>query len=76
MSYGSDEWQPWVLNEAAALPLLKHAYDVGLNTWDTVRARPPPVLPLPPSLHPPLPLPPSLLPFPPFPPPLPSRTTS
>jgi aryl-alcohol dehydrogenase-like predicted oxidoreductase len=35
MSYGSSEWQDWVLNEDAALPLLKHAYDVGLNTWDT-----------------------------------------
>ncbi|KAF1991853.1 voltage-gated shaker-like K+ channel, subunit [Aulographum hederae CBS 113979] len=35
MSYGSSEWQPWVLNEDEALPLLKHAYDVGLNTWDT-----------------------------------------
>ncbi|KAL8830752.1 MAG: hypothetical protein Q9191_001252 [Dirinaria sp. TL-2023a] len=35
MSYGSPEWQSWVLNEEASLPLLKHAYDVGINTWDT-----------------------------------------
>jgi aryl-alcohol dehydrogenase-like predicted oxidoreductase len=35
MSYGSSAWQDWVLNEDAALPLLKHAFDVGLNTWDT-----------------------------------------
>ncbi|OJD40718.1 alcohol dehydrogenase [Diplodia corticola] len=35
MSYGSSEWQEWVLNEADALPLLKHAYDNGINTWDT-----------------------------------------
>ncbi|PQE16889.1 versiconal hemiacetal acetate reductase protein [Rutstroemia sp. NJR-2017a BBW] len=35
MSFGSSEWQDWVLNEDDALPLLKHAYDVGLNTWDT-----------------------------------------
>jgi aryl-alcohol dehydrogenase-like predicted oxidoreductase len=35
MSFGSSKWQEWVLDEAAALPLLKHAYDVGLNTWDT-----------------------------------------
>lgn len=35
MSYGTPEWQPWVLPEAEALPLLKHAYDVGINTWDT-----------------------------------------
>ena len=27
--------QEWVLNEEESLPLLKHAYDVGLNTWDT-----------------------------------------
>lgn len=36
MSYGSSEWQEWVLNEKEALPLLEHAYKVGLNTWDTV----------------------------------------
>lgn len=36
MSYGSKEWQQWVLEEKEALPLLKHAYDVGINTWDTV----------------------------------------
>jgi len=35
MSYGTPEWQEWVLDEEKSLPLLKHAYDVGLNTWDT-----------------------------------------
>lgn len=35
MSFGTPEWQPWVLDEEAALPLLKAAYDRGLNTWDT-----------------------------------------
>ena len=35
MSYGAPEWQNWVLKEDQSLPLLKHAYDVGLNTWDT-----------------------------------------
>ncbi|CAH0037968.1 unnamed protein product [Clonostachys solani] len=35
MSYGSKEWQEWVLEEAEALPLLEHAYNVGINTWDT-----------------------------------------
>ncbi|KAI9717172.1 MAG: hypothetical protein M1812_004920 [Candelaria pacifica] len=35
MSYGSSDWQDWVLNEEEALPLLEHAYKVGLNTWDT-----------------------------------------
>ncbi|KAF2841838.1 Aldo/keto reductase [Patellaria atrata CBS 101060] len=35
MSFGSDKWQDWVINEEEALPLLEHAYKVGLNTWDT-----------------------------------------
>jgi hypothetical protein len=36
-SYGSSRWQPWVLEEEDALPLLEHAFNVGINTWDTVR---------------------------------------
>jgi aryl-alcohol dehydrogenase-like predicted oxidoreductase len=36
MSYGSSQWQPWVLDEAESLPLLEHAYKNGINTWDTV----------------------------------------
>jgi aryl-alcohol dehydrogenase-like predicted oxidoreductase len=28
-------WLQWVLNEEQALPLLKHAYEKGINTWDT-----------------------------------------
>lgn len=43
MSYGSNEWQEWVLNEEESLPLLEHAYKVGINTWDTVRAPPAPI---------------------------------
>jgi len=35
MSFGSKDWQPWVIDEEAALPLIKHAYDQGLNTFDT-----------------------------------------
>ena len=35
MSFGDTKWQPWVIEEEAALPLLKAAYDRGLNTWDT-----------------------------------------
>lgn len=30
--------QPWVIEEDEALPLLKAAYDRGLNTWDTANA--------------------------------------
>ncbi|CAJ2508014.1 Uu.00g092000.m01.CDS01 [Anthostomella pinea] len=35
MSFGDTAWQPWVIKEDAALPLLKAAFDRGLNTWDT-----------------------------------------
>lgn len=35
MSFGNPKWQGWIITEDEALPLLKHAYDVGLNTWDT-----------------------------------------
>jgi aryl-alcohol dehydrogenase-like predicted oxidoreductase len=35
MSFGSPAWLPWVLDEEKSLPLLKAAYDRGLNTWDT-----------------------------------------
>jgi hypothetical protein len=36
MSYGSKDWQEWVLEEHEALPLLEYAYKIGINTWDTV----------------------------------------
>ena len=35
MSFGDKRWQPWVIEEDAALPMLKDAYDRGLNSWDT-----------------------------------------
>jgi aryl-alcohol dehydrogenase-like predicted oxidoreductase len=35
MSFGDKAAMPWVIDEAEALPLLKAAYDMGLNTWDT-----------------------------------------
>lgn len=35
MSYGSSECHEWICNEHEALPLIKHAFDVGINTWDT-----------------------------------------
>ncbi|KZP01285.1 Aldo/keto reductase [Calocera viscosa TUFC12733] len=39
MSFGSDKWAPWVLNEDKALPILKAAWDCGINTWDTANVR-------------------------------------
>ena len=41
MSYGTPDWQEWVLDEEKSLPLIEHAYKVGLNTWDTVCMLPP-----------------------------------
>lgn len=35
MSYGSKQWQEWVLDEEESLPLIEHAYKQGINTWDT-----------------------------------------
>lgn len=35
MSIGTPEWAPWVMDEEKSLPLLKAAYDKGVNTWDT-----------------------------------------
>lgn len=35
MSFGDPSWNSWVIDESKALPLLKAAYDRGLNTWDT-----------------------------------------
>ncbi|KAL5338192.1 NADP-dependent oxidoreductase domain-containing protein [Aspergillus crustosus] len=37
MTFGNLSWEgsPWVLSEEQALPLLKKAYDCGINTWDT-----------------------------------------
>lgn len=35
MTFGDSGWMDWLLNEDKALPILKAAYDRGLNTWDT-----------------------------------------
>ncbi|RPB03937.1 Aldo/keto reductase [Choiromyces venosus 120613-1] len=35
MSYGDPKWAAWVKNEEESLPLLKAAFDLGINTWDT-----------------------------------------
>ncbi|TRM56994.1 NADP-dependent oxidoreductase domain-containing protein [Schizophyllum amplum] len=35
MSYGSPEWQAWVLPEEEGIKHIKAAYDLGINTFDT-----------------------------------------
>jgi versiconal hemiacetal acetate reductase len=35
MSYGTPEWQGWVLDKEDSLPLLEYAYNAGTRTWDT-----------------------------------------
>ncbi|CAM0141033.1 hypothetical protein VKS41_007751 [Umbelopsis sp. WA50703] len=35
MSYGDKNWAPWVTEEEASLPLIKQAYDAGINFFDT-----------------------------------------
>ncbi|KAH7912768.1 NADP-dependent oxidoreductase domain-containing protein [Hygrophoropsis aurantiaca] len=35
MSFGSSKWSPWVLDEDASIPILKAAWDLGINTIDT-----------------------------------------
>jgi aryl-alcohol dehydrogenase-like predicted oxidoreductase len=35
MSYGSPEWQQWVLSEEEGIKHIKAAYDSGINTFDT-----------------------------------------
>ncbi|MBS0394422.1 MAG: aldo/keto reductase [Proteobacteria bacterium] len=34
MSLGSSAWKPWVLDEPEALPILRHALDLGINFFD------------------------------------------
>lgn len=34
MSFGDKNWQSWVRSEEEALPVLKYAFDRGINTWD------------------------------------------
>ncbi|KAF2014682.1 Aldo/keto reductase [Aaosphaeria arxii CBS 175.79] len=34
MSFGDKNWQPWLLDENEALPVIKYAFDRGINTWD------------------------------------------
>ncbi|RPD56590.1 Aldo/keto reductase [Lentinus tigrinus ALCF2SS1-7] len=35
MAFGDTRWSPWVLPEERALPILKAAWDAGINTIDT-----------------------------------------
>jgi aryl-alcohol dehydrogenase-like predicted oxidoreductase len=35
MSYGDLRWASWVKSREESLPLLKAAFDAGVNTWDT-----------------------------------------
>lgn len=38
MSFGDpSKAMGWTIPEAEALPVLKRAFDLGINTWDTVR---------------------------------------
>ncbi|EPQ56530.1 Aldo/keto reductase [Gloeophyllum trabeum ATCC 11539] len=38
MSYGSPDWQGWVLPEEEAIKHIKYAYDAGINAFDTANA--------------------------------------
>jgi aryl-alcohol dehydrogenase (NADP+) len=35
MSYGSSRWRPWVLDEAEGRPFIQHAWENGINFFDT-----------------------------------------
>jgi len=35
MTYGTSEWRPWVLDEAASVPFIKRALEHGINFFDT-----------------------------------------
>ena len=35
MTYGTPKWRPWVLDEAASRPLVRHAVEQGINFFDT-----------------------------------------
>ncbi len=35
MTYGTTQWRPWVLDEAAARPLVRAAVEAGINFFDT-----------------------------------------
>ena len=35
MTYGTPQWRPWVLDEAAAKPIVRRAVELGINLFDT-----------------------------------------
>ncbi len=35
MTYGSPQWRPWVLDEAASRPIVRKAVEAGINFFDT-----------------------------------------
>jgi aryl-alcohol dehydrogenase (NADP+) len=35
MTYGTPEWRPWVLDEAASVPFIRRALEHGINFFDT-----------------------------------------
>lgn len=35
MSFGSPQWRPWVLDEAASAPIIERAFELGINFFDT-----------------------------------------
>jgi aryl-alcohol dehydrogenase-like predicted oxidoreductase len=35
MTYGTPEWRPWILDEAASRPFIAKALDLGINFFDT-----------------------------------------
>ncbi|MBN3803265.1 aldo/keto reductase [Paraburkholderia sp. Ac-20336] len=35
MSYGTPQWRPWILDEAASRPIVQRAVELGINYFDT-----------------------------------------
>jgi len=35
MTYGTPQWRPWILDEAASRPLVRQAVELGINFFDT-----------------------------------------
>jgi len=35
MTYGTEQWRPWILEEAEARPIVQRAVELGVNFFDT-----------------------------------------